>query len=353
MEPVSADVTVRPQMEALFSRFGAEWPPLRGIVHAAVSAAASAVNDLNEAKFMQMFSAKLAGTQHLLALGSKHPLDFLALYSSLAGVIGSSGGAHYSAASAYLDAVAHVGRSQGVPVVSVAWGAWEQMRNASEEVRNRFRAGGLIPMSFHEGLDALGRVIMSGYPEVTVADVDWERLRAAYELRRSHPLLDQLGTETKISPAARPREQSQEFREQLEHAAPNQRRGLVLAFIRTAVAAVLGARDPAALNPDKGLFQMGMDSLMSVDLKRRLEAGVGQPLPSTLIFNYPNITALTEYLLRDALGFAESKVNAASPHSQVQGKTGLTDGVALSEEKLAELLRKKLEQLAPETVSTF
>jgi hypothetical protein len=96
------------------------------------------------------------------------------------------------------------------------------------------------------------------------------------------------------------------------------------------------------------LFDMGLDSLMAVDLKSRLEAGVGQPLPSTLTFNYPSVGALANFLLQDVLGDAAEPVPAAAREVRpAEEAVASRDPEAdLSEEELAALLRQKLDQLS-------
>ena len=160
---VAADVACRSQMESLFSRFGGEWPPLRGIVHAALSVNQRAVCDVDKASILEVFSAKIKGTDYLLELGSSQPLDFVYLFSSMAALLGVTGGCHYAAACHYLDAIAHDRRLAGVPVSSIAWGAWDELRNASEEMRRVFRAGGHSSHAGGAGTRRDGRGAGLGY----------------------------------------------------------------------------------------------------------------------------------------------------------------------------------------------
>ena len=83
------------------------------------------------------------------------------------------------------------------------------------------------------------------------------------------------------------------------------RHDLLVDFVQQEVATVLALQDAWTGAASTGLFDLGMDSLMAVELKRRLERGVGQPLPSTLTFNYPNIDALA--------GFLETVMQAPHP----------------------------------------
>jgi acyl transferase domain-containing protein len=352
VEPLAADVAVRSEVEDLFSRFSREWPPLRGIIHAAVVANIVATCDLDEAEFLRMFSAKLAGTQHLLELGSKQPLDFVVLFSSLAGVIGDSGGAHYSAASTYLDAMAHRGRSAGLPVTAIAWGAWDKMRNSTEHIRKRLRAGGIIPMPSDQALHAMGMVLSSGVPEVTVAAVDWKALRALHESRRARPLLTNMGLEATpaIQIPATP-DKEEQLRMRLCTTSTEESRQIIERAVRDAVARVLGIRKPDSIARDKALLQLGMDSLMAVELKTRLEAVVGEPLRPTLIFQHPSIAALVNYFADDIFGKvnvnagrepADAVPLAKSTRASTE-PVGAPSGIdALSDAEVDQLLRETL-----------
>jgi acyl transferase domain-containing protein len=319
---LAADVGARSEMKELFIRFGGEWPPLLGIVHAAVSVSQVAVCDLDHATIADMFSAKVGGTNHLVELGAKQPLDFIVFFSSLAGLLGVSGGAHYAAASQYQDAVAHNRRAAGVPVTSICWGAWDEMRTASEEVRRMFRAGGLHPMASDHALAAMGTVLARGISQIAVADIDWETLRSVHESRHPRPLLSKLGLTSAPTTAPLAKQATQDLRARVLAAPPEERQDTLFAFVRGAAARALGVRKPETLEPDKGLFAMGLDSLMSIDLRKQLEAGVGQPLPPTLIFNHPSIAALVRFLLEDVLRSGEAMppetpLEQPSPRSQL------------------------------------
>ncbi|MBV8282749.1 MAG: hypothetical protein JO347_11920, partial [Candidatus Eremiobacteraeota bacterium] len=138
-----------------------------------------------------------------------------------------------------------------------------------------------------------------------------------------------------------------DFTLKLQSASLARRRDLLIAHLRFLVANVLGFDPSREIDLEQGLFELGMDSIMSIEFKGRLERTLDLELPSTLTFNHPNIKALTDYILCDALKFAsESKaemselgVNAAKNPSSNQPVDDL------SEEEIAHLLQKKLEQV--------
>ena len=155
-------------------------------------------------------------------------------------------------------------------------------------------------MSADEALDALGRLLAGPAAQGIVARIDWTLYKPLFELRRSRPFLSLVGTTSRPvgvgkAPAAPPeaaRGLAKDYAERPEA----ERQKLLLAFVQGAVAAVLGAGDDA-IPPDLDLLELGMDSLMAVELRRRVEAGVGKPLPSNLVFNYPSASALATFLV--------------------------------------------------------
>jgi acyl carrier protein len=115
---------------------------------------------------------------------------------------------------------------------------------------------------------------------------------------------------------------------------------LVLEHVRGEVASVLGL-ESTRVDVEQGLFDMGMDSLMAVDLKTRLETAVGQRLASTLTFNYPTVSALTAYLADQVLGLAPETpgTEPTRPPTAPESSQAHDD---LTEDELAMLLAEKL-----------
>jgi acyl carrier protein len=144
---------------------------------------------------------------------------------------------------------------------------------------------------------------------VTVAKVDWSVFRQVYEARGPRPLLERLrGTEP--SKGART---NGVLRTQLEGTQPAKRAELLVAHLRTRVARVLGLESAEALDPGHGFFELGMDSLMSVQLRRWLESDLGQPLSPTLAFDYPSVASLADHLARLLFSGSGAEPDPAKP----------------------------------------
>ena len=277
-------------MRGLLAQLAMQAPPLRGIVHAAADVSAARIHQLTTAQIRAMLRPKIEGTVVLERVTRDAQLDFLVLFSSTAALLGYAELAHYAAANLFLDATAAASDRPGRRVIAINWGAWAGIRMASAETRRSFQEAGLLSMSADAALDALGRLLAGPAAQGIVARIDWTLYKPLLELRRSRPFLSLVGAPARpvgvgkalAAPPAAARGLAEDFAER----PAAERQKLLLAFVEGAVAAVLGAED-GTISADLDLLELGMDSLMAVELRRRIEAGVGKPLPSNLLFNYP------------------------------------------------------------------
>jgi acyl transferase domain-containing protein len=341
---VAGDVGDPELLQELFEEFGKEEPELRGIFHAASTYSAASLEELDPDAVRAMMRTKVTAASALHALSLEHRVECFVLFSSSTALWGATGLAHYAAANAFLDSFAHYRRSCGLPALSVNWGTWEQMRGFSAGERDRVARFGLRPMPAHLALEALGQLLGSGATQKVVASVDWSVLKPAYEARRRRPFLAHVGrTEGQ---AATETTASQDLRRWLQAAPVEERRELLCAHVQARVARVLGLDATEPLDRRRGLFEMGMDSLTSVQLRRSLETDVQRPLPTTLAFNYPTVEALAGYLAREVLGLAagEQQPTQAPADRPPKGEEVTADDAA-SEEDLLHELAARLEKL--------
>ena len=345
---VAVDVSDPDAMRALFGSFD-DGPPLRGIVHTAVHMSTSAVSDLDAATLEAMLRAKVTGTWWLHELSRAHPIDLFVMFSSTTALWGVAGLGHYAAANLYMDALAHERRANGLPALSVNWGTWDEMRAASAADQQTFMQSGLLPMASDAALDVLGRLLAAGAVQQVVASVDWSVLKPLYESRRERPFLSEVAAVTSPADSAQAAVGSRVV-DDLRGAPPAERRERLIAYLRTEVAGVLGLSQAEPIALGQGLFEMGMDSLMSVELKSRLERGLAHPLPSTLTFNYPNIGALAGFIeariFEDESEPGELQEAPSAPAGLSQdGYEDETSRDDMSEDELAGLLADRLNRL--------
>jgi microcystin synthetase protein McyG len=296
---VALDVGDPVTMTSLMSRFGSEWPQLGGIFHAAVAATSSPLASMPPDEFLAMMRTKVGGANLLHALSKAQPLEFFVNFSSSAALLGPARYAHYAAASAVLDALACSWAAQGTPALSVNWGTWESLRS---DYRDRVVRGGIRPMSATVALDALGRLLAAGIPRAVVADFDRPVLRDIYESRGGRRFLSELSDENEGTSGG---EESvgppKDILVNLSSLSQPDRLRAIDERVRLEIARVLELSDPHSIDPNQSLFELGLDSLMALELRRRLADIAGTTLPATLAFNYPNLSALIT-LLDETIG---------------------------------------------------
>jgi acyl transferase domain-containing protein len=335
--PWRAELSSEADSEELRS-FLATLPPLRGVVQAMAQAGHARVTALTLDDVLDVLRPKVHGTWQLDRLAESAPLDFFVLFSSMAGIIGASELAHYAAANAFVDAFAAARRAAGRPTVSISWGLWSVFRE-SESLHHAIDRSGMKAMPLDRALEAFTNLRQSRCDHVVFADVDWQTLKPLLESRRARPFLDELldrnqpavaGTESALLVS-------------LRQARTADRKALLQAHIRRETAEVLSL-PVSQLDPRRGLYDMGMDSLMSLALKSRLESAILRTLPATLTFNYPSVAALTEYIAGELFGDIESS-SQILPDEAVVAAAAVPADDDLSEDELASMLASRLEQL--------
>ncbi len=267
--------------------------PLRGIVHAAGIVGYKPIMQVGREELDAVLQPKVAGTWLLHQQSEHFPLDFFILFSSIASAWGSREQAHYSAANRFLDALAHHRRSRGLPALSVNWGPWAQGGMTFPDAEALLRRVGIRSLAADRALDVLDH--LPAVPQVAVVDIDLALFQGSYEARGPKPFLDRVrvGESPPRAPAM----------PALSDASPRERKRLLADSIDRAVAQVLGYA-AGTLDRDLGFFEMGMDSLMALDVRTHLEKALGIPLSVALLFDHPTVNALADFLAEQSSGTA-------------------------------------------------
>lgn len=326
---VAADIADAHEVARLLATVRAELPPLAGIVHAAGEIGTTPLSTLEDAEVDRVFAGKVWGAWHLSEATADLRLDFFLSTSSIASVWGGYGQTAYGAANAFLDGLAWRLRGRGVPGVSVNFGPWA-VGMADEESRARLDKRGIRTLSAADALAGLADVMASaaqrGVAAGVVARVDWARFLPLYQQAGRRGFLAELDREVpRDTPGSAPvlaASGRTELVERLAGAPVQQRKRLLADYLRDAVADVTRV-DPAEIREDAGFFDLGMDSLMAVELRRRIELGVGAEVPATLAMDHPRLSDVVDYLLDDVLGLGEqsSAGSGPAPASVVTART--------------------------------
>ena len=278
-------------------------------MHAAGEFASASLSTMDDAQVERVFAGKVWGGWHLSEAAVDMKLDFFLSTSSLSAVWGSRGQLVYASANAFLDGLAWWLRGQGVPGTSVNFGLWSTGMG-DRETRDAFDVIGIRTMSPADALAGMAELLAASEPHGMVARIDWPRFLPFEQLRRKRAFLTQIEREMPEPVAVPVRSGTTPLIEELKAAPVQQRKLLVLEYLRNSVAAVTRI-DALEIRDETGFFDLGMDSLMAVELHGRLERGVGRQLPVTLAMDHPRLADAAEYLLGDVLAAERTSTGQA------------------------------------------
>ncbi|MGI5519991.1 SDR family NAD(P)-dependent oxidoreductase [Micromonospora sp. CA-259024] len=265
--------------------------PVTAVFHTAGLLDDGLLADLTPDRLQATLRAKAAAARNLDDLTRDRDLDAFVLFSSITGLLGGAGLGNYAPGNTYLTALARNRHAAGRPATAVVWGHWAGGGMGGGQVGERLRRHGIGHMEPEAALAALGEALAAGEVVPVIADVDWARVAPS-------PLLTNLvreaasGGPTKPSPAPTPAN--------------------LLDLVREHAAAVLGAADPAALDPGRAFKQLGFDSLTAVELRNRLNTATGLRLPTGVVFDHPSCAALADCLRAELTGTPAPAMPAAT-----------------------------------------
>ncbi|MCK9898344.1 alpha/beta fold hydrolase [Frankia sp. AgB32] len=295
----TADATA---LAALLDSLAAAGTPVTTVVHAAgVAGPRVPLAELELGQIAAVVAGKAGGAAALDAL---LPADTaLVLFSSISAVWGSGNQAAYSAANAYLDALAARRGAAGRPTTAVAFGPWAQTgMGADPELRDYLIRRGLRPLAPGPALRALGGAVAADEATLTVVDVDWDRFLPALTAARPSHLFDDLPPTVPTEPAepagALPDGGAEAALPQVDYAVlpAAERASALVELVRAQAAGILGHDSPEDIDPDRRFLELGFDSLASVQLSRRLAAATALPLGPPVVFEHPTVHDLAAHL---------------------------------------------------------
>ncbi|ALM86454.1 type I polyketide synthase [Bordetella sp. N] len=289
----ACDVTDKPALQGLLEEVARDMPPLRGIVHAAAVIEDGLARTASADRIERNMAAKLLGAQHLHELTLSLTLDFCVYYSSATTLFGNPGQSSYIAANQGLEALAMLRREAGLPATCVRWGAIDDVgflaRNEKIKEALLGRMGGTA-LSSALALDALEELILADTSGQAVLDLSWSRMAR---------MLPSAGA-PKFSELLRERENEQDMGEDIAHLlATLDDKALHDVFsemLKTEIGEVLRIA-PDKIAAERSLYDMGMDSLMGVELIAALETRFGVRLPVMTLSESPTVDKLASRLI--------------------------------------------------------
>jgi NAD(P)-dependent dehydrogenase (short-subunit alcohol dehydrogenase family)/acyl carrier protein len=298
---IAVDVADADQVAELLRRMQRDMPPLRGIIHCAAVINDSSLVNMTEADFHNVLRPKIAGAWNLHRHTLDRKLDFFIMYSSATTLFGNEGQANYVAANSYLEALADYRLGLGLPALAVAWGAIGEVGHlARNAVVGRMLAErlGVKLLAPARALDRLEQAIRSGAPQVALAEMSWSRLAILPGVAKApkfalvRELSNDSASEVKGGNLA-------EFRAHLAGLSPGEAISIAEQLLIKHVAGIVGMA-PAKLTADRSLLDLGMDSLMLVELQLGLEKQFGIVIPTLELMDTTTVTKLAQRIIDHA-----------------------------------------------------
>jgi NADPH:quinone reductase-like Zn-dependent oxidoreductase/nucleoside-diphosphate-sugar epimerase len=328
-----ADVADSSAVEALFTDIRTSMEPVRGIFHAAGVVDDTIAADLTWDRAWSVMAPKIAGARNLDKASRRDPIDFFVLFSSASAVMGSPGQSSYAAGNAYLDAMANARRAEGLPALSINWGGWASSGMAAKlDSRQlaRWERSGVTPIAPEDAFHALELALNGTAPQLTAINVDWDAFVEAAQLRRDLPFFADLPRKRSTKATT-----EVDLQTSLRAASAGERATLVKEFLRFQARQVLALPATYPFSDDQPLHELGLDSVMAVELRTRIDRGTGVSLPTVRLLDAATVAGLTPEIL--------SKLEVQPSTSEPEARDSIEDLVdAIPDEDVDSMLKQLL-----------
>ncbi|MGW5237244.1 SDR family NAD(P)-dependent oxidoreductase, partial [Streptomyces nodosus] len=297
---VACDVTDRAAVAELVAAH-----PVSAVVHSAGVLDDGLIASLTPERLSGVLRPKVDAAWNLHEATRDLDLDAFVVFSSVAGVFGNAGQANYAAGNAFLDALMEHRRAAGLPGLSLAWGPWEQTGTGgmtgtlSDAELERLASSGVPPLAVEQGLALFDAALSTEDAALVPVRLDLPALRGQGEVP---PLLRSLIRGRSRRAAVAGSATATGLRDRLAVLDAVERREVLVDLVRGQVALVLGHADATAVHPTRAFRDLGFDSLTSVELRNRLNGVTGLRLPATMVFDYPTVEVLVDFILDELLG---------------------------------------------------
>ncbi|WP_128910960.1 type I polyketide synthase [Mycobacterium tuberculosis] len=293
--------------------------PLSGVIHTAGALDDAVVMSLTPDRVDVVLRSKVDAAWHLHELTRDLDVSAFVMFSSMAGLVGSSGQANYAAANSFLDALAAHRRAHGLPAISLGWGLWDQASAMTGGLATvdfkRFARDGIVAMSSADALQLFDTAMIVDEPFMLPAHIDFAALKVKFDGGTLPPMFVDLinaPTRRQVDDSLAAAKSKSALLQRLEGLPEDEQHAVLLDLVRSHIATVLGSASPEAIDPDRAFQELGFDSLTAVEMRNRLKSATGLALSPTLIFDYPNSAALAGYMRRELLGSSPQDTSAVA-----------------------------------------
>lgn len=344
-----ADITLPSEIERVLQWIDAELPPLRGVFHTAMVLEDRLLVDLDRATLERVLRPKVLGGWNLHQYTQDRELEHFVLFSSLSSVFGHAGQANYAAANAFLDSLAHARRAQGLSATVINWGHLGEVGYLAEreQLGQRLERQGVLSFSVQQAMNALEYALQTKALQLSVLRMDWSVWRGLGITDRVSPKFASLlrdAPHSRTTTADYPATSAN-----LRAVQGQQRTALVDQLLRSKTSALLGL--PVEQIPaDKALLELGLDSLMAVELRNWIESHIEINLPISTLMRSSCFAELVgticEAIESNPIGHEAGIPHDSSTEAPLQSAASLTQQEAQSLlEQLPDLDDESVNQL--------
>lgn len=329
VERRSVDLSDADQVSRLLRDINDPRFPLKGIIHCAGEDQDRTFGQLDDVEVAAIVGGKAQGALNLHQASKDLELEAFVLFSSMSSVIGTSGKGAYAGANAMLDVIASKRRDKGLVATSIAWGPWRNGGMASDSQIINMSKIGNIALAPKSATKTLGNLINGELSNPIVMDVDWQKFAPILEARRPKPLIhDLLGSNSEDGESGVG--SASEFLAHLSSLEPDTRLEAVISHIVNQVATVFEIEDASSIDPNGDLFEMGLDSLMAIELAVLIEKDFDFEDPSVVV-DHPQIGELAEYVAKRLSSASEAKSPLAAGESKASTEPAFESGCVIRE----------------------
>jgi len=343
------DVTLEDDVARIIGEIKASMLPLRGVIHAAGILDDALLLKEKWEHFARVLAPKVSGSWNLHAATKQMVLDFFIMFSSTATLLPNYGQSSYATANAFLNSLAHHRRSVGLSALSINWGVWSgggMAATVDERDRQRWFQQGVTLMEPSDALRALEQVIGNEISQVAIFPIAWSSFFRYKKDANVPVMLSELSIrKIKPSEALSRTTEKPNLQIRLNKVVPNLRLTVLREYIIGEVTKILKLDKTDVISTKKPLFEAGLDSLMTVELRNTLSLAVGRNLPATLLFKYSTIEALTEYLATEIFSIDASDEKPAPMVDEEKDQEDIENLESLSDEEISRLLDDELKSL--------
>ena len=292
----ACDVTDREALAGVLATIAETMPPLRGVVHAAVVIEDALVRNTDADQIRKVFAPKILGALNLHHLTAAIKLDFFVLFSSATTLFGNPGQGNYVAANTYLEAFTAARRAAGLPALCVRWGAIEDVgflaRNTQIREALQSRMGGNAIKS-DDALDILEELMLTDRSDLGVLELDWKALSRFLPMAKT-PKFSEM--ETYGAEDESDSDHADDMQRLLAELSPEALATTIKDLLKAEIGQIL--RIPAEkIDDTRSVYDMGLDSLMGVELALAIESRFGIRLPVMALSESPTIAKLADKII--------------------------------------------------------